>query len=74
VAKRNQYQDIGILEYWLIDPAQQTITVLQLQASVYVEVGRFRNAGRILSPQFPDLTLTTEQGLSVGEPEASGMI
>jgi Uma2 family endonuclease len=71
VAKRNQYQDIGIPEYWLIDPAPQTITVLQLQAGVYVEVGVFRNADRILSPQFPDLTLTAEQVLSASEPEAS---
>ncbi|NJO77734.1 MAG: Uma2 family endonuclease [Cyanobacteria bacterium RM1_2_2] len=70
VAKRNQYQDIGIPEYWLIDPAPQTITVLQLQAGVYGEVGVFRAADRLLSPQFPDLTLTAEQVLSAGEPEA----
>ncbi|MCU0525431.1 MAG: Uma2 family endonuclease [Elainella sp. Prado103] len=66
VAKRQQYQDAGVPEYWLIDPELQTITVLELQNDQYVEVGRFRSNDRILSPGFPSLNLTAEQVLSAG--------
>jgi Uma2 family endonuclease len=67
VAKRNQYQDLGIPEYWLIDPQQQIVTVLQLQNGVYTEAGLFRSNERIISPLFPDLALTAEQVLAAGE-------
>lgn len=67
VAKRQQYQDVGVLEYWLIDPALQTITVLALQNGQYSEVGVFRSSDRILSPGFPALNLTAEQVLRAGE-------
>lgn len=65
VAKRGQYQDLGIPEYWLIDPQQQTITLLYLQSSIYVE-SVFRGAEPIISPQFPELALTAEQILNAG--------
>jgi Uma2 family endonuclease len=72
VAKRTQYQDLGIPEYWLVDPQQQRVTLLELQNlelqnTVYVEVGRFQGADRITSLQFPDLALTAEQILQAGE-------
>ncbi|MFM7427733.1 MAG: Uma2 family endonuclease [Elainella sp.] len=67
VAKRNQYQDVGIPEYWLVDPQRQTVTVLQLQGERYAEAGRFQGSELIASPQFPDLQLTAEQLLSAGE-------
>jgi Uma2 family endonuclease len=67
VAKRSQYQDLGIPEYWLIDPPQQQITILELQNGVYVEAGLFQNQDAILSPNFPELKLTAEQILTSGE-------
>ena len=67
VAKRIQYQDLEILEYWLVDPLQQTITVLELHGEIYAEVGSFRGNARIISPNFPDLNLTAEQVLTAGE-------
>lgn len=66
VAKRSQYQDVGIPEYWLIDPEQQMITVLELQNGLYAEVGCFKGSDRILSSGFPDLALTTNQVLAAG--------
>jgi len=66
VAKRSQYQDLGIPEYWLIDPQQQAVTILTLQAAVYVE-SIFRGSEPVVSGQFPDLSLSAEQILSAGE-------
>lgn len=66
VAKRLQYQDRGIPEYWLIDPEAQTITVLELRGSQYEEVGGFRDRDSIPSPTFPELALTAQQILTAG--------
>lgn len=63
VAKRAQYQDLGIPEYWLIDPPEQTVTVLALQDGRYGEVGIFQGQSPIVSPGFPALMLTAEQVL-----------
>lgn len=64
--KRNQYQALDIGEYWLIDPQQQVVIVLELKADVYREVGQFRGDERITSPTFPSLKLTAQQVLSAG--------
>jgi Uma2 family endonuclease len=66
VAKRNQYLDRGVPEYWLIDPQQQCVTVLTLQAAAYVEAN-FRTCEQVDSAQFPGLNLTAEQILQAGE-------
>ncbi|MFM7426420.1 MAG: Uma2 family endonuclease [Elainella sp.] len=59
--KRQQYEVLGVLEYWLVDPALQTVTVLHLQSSGYRETGSFQGQDAILSPAFPSLSLTAEQ-------------
>lgn len=61
VAKRLQYQDRGIPEYWLVDPELQTVTVLRLEAATYVEFGKFREQAAIESTLFPELQLTVAQ-------------
>jgi Uma2 family endonuclease len=66
VAKRQQYQDRGIPEYWLVDPELQLVTVLYLNEGRYTEVGEFRNPDRIVSIAFPELTLTAQQILTSG--------
>lgn len=60
VAKRLQYQDRGIPEYWLIDPDLQAVIVLRLEAETYVEVGTFRSHDCIVS-SIPGLQLTADQ-------------
>ncbi|MCU0541412.1 MAG: Uma2 family endonuclease [Oscillatoriaceae cyanobacterium Prado104] len=58
--KRTQYAAIGIPEYWIVDPQEQAVTVLQLESDRYLEVGVFRGEGAICSPTFPQLNLTVQ--------------
>ncbi|MEG5032164.1 Uma2 family endonuclease [Microcoleus sp. AT3-D2] len=62
--KRAQYAARGIAEYWAIDPIEQVVTVLRLEEGQYVEVGVFRDGEAIVSPMFPQLSLTVQQILS----------
>ncbi|XZN96521.1 MAG: Uma2 family endonuclease [Microcoleus sp.] len=62
--KRAQYAARGIAEYWVIDPIEQVVTVLRLLDGQYVEVGVFRDGEAIVSPMFPQLSLTVQQILS----------
>lgn len=59
--KRAQYAARGIVEYWVIDPIQQVVTVLWLEDGNYVEVGVFRDGEAMVSPMFPQLNLTVKQ-------------
>jgi Uma2 family endonuclease len=61
IAKRMQYQDRGIPEYWIIDPQLATILVLELDATGYVEAGTFAGSEAIASPLFGALNLTAAQ-------------
>ena len=40
--KRADYAEAGIPEYWIVNPADETITVLTLDGDVYAEQGVFR--------------------------------
>jgi Uma2 family endonuclease len=61
--KRAQYQAIGVAEYWIIDRATATITVLVLEPTGYVELGQFRDEAVIQSRFLPRLALTAQQVL-----------
>ena len=61
IAKRIQYQDCGIPEYWIVDPNTQTILILEFAKNNYTEVGSFKNEERLISPQFDELNLTAAQ-------------
>jgi Uma2 family endonuclease len=41
VTKREEYAQIGIPEYWIVNPQKETITVLRLQGQSYIEYGEF---------------------------------
>ena len=41
VDKRFDYAEAGVPEYWIVNPLNQTITVLTLQGDAYVEHGVF---------------------------------
>ena len=57
IAKRIQYQDCGIPEYWIVDPETQSILVLELMGESYTEVGNFSGNDLVLSPGFRSINL-----------------
>ncbi|MCM0589703.1 MAG: Uma2 family endonuclease [Gloeotrichia echinulata IR180] len=61
IAKRGQYQDCGIPEYWIIDPETRTILVLELTGNTYTEIGNFSGDDLVVSPQFNQLNLKVAQ-------------
>ncbi|NJO63118.1 MAG: Uma2 family endonuclease [Richelia sp. RM2_1_2] len=74
--KFDEYSDIGILEYWIVDylgiggkeftgiPKQPTFTVCQLENGQYKRT--FLRSGKIQSKVFPELNLTVEQVFQAG--------
>ncbi|MGB3296797.1 MAG: Uma2 family endonuclease [Phormidesmis sp.] len=64
--KRQQYQDLEIPEYWIIDRHRCKVTVLILKEGVYQEM-RYQNTERICSEAFPLLSLTAAQVLAAGD-------
>ncbi|MGA9379961.1 MAG: Uma2 family endonuclease [Phormidium sp.] len=60
--KRSEYSVVGIPEYWIVDPTEQKVTVLNLVEGLYEQV-EFRVNERIVSQTFPELALTVEQVL-----------
>lgn len=57
IVKRQEYAQAGIGEYWIIDPRNETVTVLQLQQGVYLEHGRFERGAQAASSVLPALQL-----------------
>lgn len=67
VAKRKQYQERDIPEYWLIDRTQQTVTVLELAGGIYQELGVFSGSDLIQSSFISGLQMTAFQILAAGQ-------
>ena len=66
IAKRMQYQDRGIPEYWIVDPQLKTVLVLELSGETYTEVATFQGENQMRSPQFGALNLTVSQLFTSG--------
>ena len=56
VEKRADYAEGGIPEYWIVDPRDDTITVLTLGGGAYVEHGVFRRGTTATSPLLEGFT------------------
>jgi Uma2 family endonuclease len=65
IAKRMQYQDRGIPEYWVVNPETKTVLVLNLTDTGYAEQGTFSGDSSIRSPQFVALDLKASQLFTV---------
>lgn len=58
--KRSEYAARGILEYWIVDPMQQKVTVLEWVEGLYEEMV-YQGDSPIVSPLFGALDLTAAQ-------------
>ncbi len=42
VLKRSKYEDVGVTSYWIVDPDEPSVVVLELVDRRYQEIGRIR--------------------------------
>jgi len=55
--KRKRYERFGVLEYWLIDPDDNTLEMLAMQDERYVQVCRAARPAECVSALLPGLIL-----------------
>ena len=58
--KRSEYAARGILEYWIVDPIQQQVTVLEWVEGFY-EQQVYRGDGPVISPLFEQIALSANE-------------
>jgi Uma2 family endonuclease len=58
VEKRIDYAEAGIPEYWIVNPIDDTVTVLVLGDGEYREHGVFRCGTRVDSPTLPEVSIS----------------
>lgn len=63
--KQSEYAALEIPEYWIVDPIESKITILLLSEGLYEEK-EFSGSEPIISATFPELVITVEQVLAVG--------
>ena len=61
--KWHEYQNIGVLEYWIVDAGRGVISILRLVNSVYQETV-FHLGEKIISTTFQNLELTVDDVLN----------
>ncbi len=55
IDKRSDYAEAHVTEYWIVNPQNDTISVLRLQGETYVEAGSYgrgQSAASVLMPEF----------------------
>jgi Uma2 family endonuclease len=57
VRKRALYAENGVSEYWIVDPAEESVEVLFLKAGAYESAGTFRADDAVASPLLAGLEL-----------------
>ena len=57
VRKRQIYAEAGVLEYWLIDPRNDTVTQLELRDGQYVERAMLTADDTLTTPLLPGLAI-----------------
>ncbi len=61
--KTSEYATIGVVEYWIVDPLKNQVTVCLLDNSSYKQTVFIENQ-QIISQTFVELTLTAQQVFS----------
>ena len=60
VTKRADYAEAGIPEYWIVNPEDETITVLTLSGDIYAEHGVFHRGAQATSVLLEGFTATVD--------------
>jgi len=60
VEKVVDYAAAGIAEYWIVNPLNESITILQLDGTSYTEHGRFGRGSAATSALFVDLSVSVD--------------
>lgn len=63
VQKRIDYAQSGIPEYWIVNPQEETVTVLQLEGNVYTEHGVFKRGDTAISALLPEFVVSVDATL-----------
>lgn len=73
VEKRDDYAEANIPEYWIVDPIDETLTVLTLVDGQYVERGVFHRREQARSGCLPDFSVAVAAVFDAGKqgPDAS---
>lgn len=61
--KRHEYARAGIPEYWIVDPARRTITVLVLSGAEYAERATGTDGARVASATLPGFEVDVTEAL-----------
>ena len=64
VKKRLDYALAGVSEYWIVDPAKETITVLALNGEVYETVGEYGIGQTATSQLLPGFEIDVAEAIS----------
>ena len=72
VEKRIDYAEAGITEYWIVNPIDDTITVLMLGGNGYREHGVFRPGARADSPTLPEVSISVGGAFDAARPRRDG--
>ena len=69
VDKRRDYAEASIPEYWIVDPATETINMLRLNAQGYVEHGQCGRGEQAESVEFEGFAVDVGSVFDAGQGE-----
>lgn len=68
IEKRRDYAQARIPEYWIVDPAEETVTVLSLDAEFYRVHGQFKRGSIATSQLLPELQINVTELFDSAQP------
>jgi Uma2 family endonuclease len=63
--KPHDYAEAGILEYWIVNPLDETISLLTLRGDAYAAHGVYRRGERVVSPILDGFSISVDEVFDV---------